>query len=419
MTDQQKKRVLVIAYYYPPLGGAGILKILRTTRYLPKFGWTPLVLTVKNPEKYHRADNPVPDGSEVYRAFRIPGANLMARILRRLKLDERWLFLPDQHIFWLPGALLSGLRLIKNNGVDLIYVTAPPYSALMVAALLKKITGKPLIVDVRDPWSFNAARKGYPTFIHRLLDGAFEKWVLKKADYITCIYRITEDGYHRIYDWTREKIKVFYDTVDLADLPKEEAVLNSVFTLTYLGTFYPPFASLSATLRAIKVLWEQRIIDSSKFCFNYVGPTDYTFERMVGELGIGDLVRRTGYMPLKEAQLEAAQSHMLLLLLEFATINTKLFEYLATGRTILAVVPQFEELEDLLRKYAVNYYKITDNDHLAIAEKIKECYLDYYHGRIKPSPDKLNRFKEELNIEAETKELAAIFDKYSVDATHE
>lgn len=412
MTDQLKKRVLVIAYYYPPLGGAGILKILRTTRYLPKYGWTPLVLTVKNPEKYYRADNPIPEGTEVYRAFRIPGGNLLARILRRLRIDERLLFLPDQHICWLPGALFYGLRLIKNNSVDLIYVTGPPYSGLIVGALLKAFTGKPLIVDVRDPWSFNAARKGYPSPIHRQLDRCLEKWVLRKADFITCIYRITEDGYHRMYDWTRPKTKVFYDTVDLVDLPKE-VESNPIFTLTYLGTFYPPFTSLSATLRAIKLLLEQHVIDSAKFCFNYVGPTDHTFERMVGELGIGALVRRTGYMPLKEAQLEAARSQMLLLLLEFATINTKLFEYLATGRTILAVVPEFQELQDLLQKYAVSYYKITDNDHLAIAEKLKECYLEFYHGQMKQSSEKLPLFRQELNIEAETKDLAAIFDTYS------
>jgi glycosyltransferase involved in cell wall biosynthesis len=413
MTDQPKKRVLVIAYYYPPMGGAGILKILRTTRHLPKFGWTPLVLTVKNPEKYYRADNPIPEGTEVYRAFRIPGGNLLTRILRRLRIDERILFLPDQHIFWLPGALLYGLRLIKNNSVDLIYVTGPPYSALITGALLKSFTGKPLMVDVRDPWSFNAARKGYPSPIHRLMDRSLEKWVLRKADFITCIYRITEDGYHRMYDWARQKIKVFYDTVDLVDLPKDVEP-NPVFTITYLGTFYPPFSSLSATLRAVKLLLEQRVIDSARFCFNYVGPTDYTFERMVGELGIGALVRRTGYMPLKEAQLEAARSQMLLLLLEFPTINTKLFEYLAAGRTILAVVPEFQELEDLLQKYAVDYYKITDQDHLAIAEKLKENYLDFYHGQMKQAPEKLELFRREMNIEAETKELAAIFDKFAV-----
>jgi hypothetical protein len=412
MTDHQQKRVLVIAYYYPPLGGAGILKILRTTRYLPKYGWTPMVLTVKNPEKHYRADNPVPEGTEVYRAFRIPGGNILARILRRFRMDERVFFLPDQHIFWLPGALFCGLQLIKNHPVDLIYVTGPPYSALIAGALLKAFTGKPLIVDVRDPWTFNAARKGYPTFIHRLLDRSLEKWVLRKADLITCIYRITETGYHRRYDWSRDKIKVFYDTVDLADLPKD-AEPYPVFTLTYLGTFYPPFTSLTATLQALKLLLEQRVIDSARFCFNYVGPTDYTFERLVGELGLGALVRRTGYMPLKEAQLEAARSQMLLLLLEFATINTKLFEYLASGRTILAVVPEFQELEDLLQKYAVSYYKITDNDPLAIAEKLKECYLDYYHGSIKQAPEKLALFREEMNIEAETRDLAAIFDKFA------
>lgn len=406
------KRVLIITYYYPPLGGAGILKILRTTRYLPGSGWTPLVLTVKNPEKYHQADNPIPEGVEVYRAARIPGGNILARILRRVGLDERMLLMPDQHIGWLPGAFGYGWHLVKSKQVDLIYATGPPYSALMVGALLKFFTRKPLIVDLRDPWTFNAARKGYPSILHRWLDQCFEKWVLRQADFITCIYRITADGYYQRYDWIRNKIKVFYDTVDLADLPQ---VVDPypIFTLTYLGTFYPPFSSLKATLQALKLLLQQRVIDPAHFYFNYVGPTDYTFERLVGELGIGALVRRTGYLPLKEAQLEAARSHLLLLLLEFATINTKLFEYLASGRTILAVVPEFRELDDLLQRYAIGYAKIANNDHLAIAAKLKAYYQDFYQTGLKQDPEKLALFRREMNIEAETKDLAVIFDQFA------
>jgi glycosyltransferase involved in cell wall biosynthesis len=407
--EVRQKRVLVISYYYPPLGGAGVLKILRTTRYLGKYGWTPLVLTVKNPEPYHRAANPIPEGVKVYRALRIPGGNFLARAIRRFGLDERWLLLPDQHVFWLPGAFLYGLYLSLHQKIDLIYVSGPPYSALMAGAWLKIFTGKPLVVDIRDPWSFNAARAGYPSKFHRLMDRAFEKWALRRADFITCIYRITETGYHRLYDWTHDKTAVFYDTIDPADLP-ERVEPYSIFTLTYLGTFYPPFAGLKATLRALKILLEQGAIEPAGFCFNYVGPADYTFERLVAELGIGALVRRTGYLPLKEAQLEAARSQCLLLLLEFATINTKLFDYLAAGQIILAVVPEFQELEELLEKYAVCYYRITNNDYLAIADKLKEWYHDFYHDGLKHAPEKLELFRREMNIETETKDLAAIFD---------
>lgn len=410
LPSQTNRRVLVIAYYYPPLAGAGILKVLRTTRYLGKFGWDPVVLTVRNPEPYHRAPNPIPEGVKVYRARRIPGGNLLARVLRRLKLDERWLFLPDQHIFWIPGLLWLGLKVIKREAIDLIYVTAPPYSALLAGAFLAQLTGKPLVVDIRDPWSFNAARNCYPTALHRGLDKMYERWVLKTAAYITCIYQITARGYRQLYPWTAAKTAVFYDTVDPADLP-DQVSPKPVFTLTYLGTFYPPFRSLRATLAAIRVLLDSGAITPDKFRLNYVGPRDYSFNRLVAEYGLEPIIDRTGYLPLGEAQLEAAQSQMLLLLLEFATINTKLFDYLAIGNPILAVVPEFEELEELLDKYCDSYYTITDNDTGKIAAYLKECYNGYYHGNRIVHSQKRELFLDELNIETETAQLAEIFTK--------
>ncbi len=408
--DRPKRRVLIIAYHYPPLAGAGMLKILRTTRYLAQYGWEPYVLTVKNPESYHRADNPIPETVRVFRSWRIPGANLLARVLRRLKLDERWLLLPDQYLFWLPGTLIYGYYLLQKHQIDLIYVTAPPYSALVCGALLKRLTGKPLVADIRDPWSFNAARRGYPTTVHRWWDRLLERWVLKTAAFVTCIYQITERGYLQRYPWLHNKIKVFYDTVDCQDLPtKVESYAK--FTLTYLGTFYPPFHTLRATLRGIRLLLDEGAITPERFCFNYVGPRDKQFEQFVADHNLTAVVRYAGYKPLHEVQAETFKSQMLLLLLEFATINTKLFDYLAAGKAILAVVPEFPELQELLDTYADNYRKITDSDERKIAEYIKQCYNKYYQDGAAAPSAKQRLFIETLNIEKATEGLSSVFDE--------
>ena len=214
----------------------------------------------------------------------------------------------------------------------------------------------------------------------------------------------------RLYPWAAAKIAVFYDTVDLADLPTQVSP-HSVFTLTYLGTFYPPFRSLKATLGAIRSLVRSGAIAPDRFRLNYVGPPDFTFDRLVAEFDLGSIVHRTGYLPLDSAQLEAVRSQMLLLLLEFATINTKLFDYLAAGKPILAVVPEFEELEELLARYCHRYYKITDTDERKIADHLKECYNDYYHSVQTVDPQKRERFLSDLNIETETAQLAEIFNK--------
>jgi hypothetical protein len=411
------KRVLVIAYHFPPLAGAGVLKTLRTTRYFSKFGWQPMVLTVKNPEPYHRAENPVPEGTRVFRAWRIPGGNLLARILRRIGLDERSVLLPDQHILWAPGAFLTGLYLIIRYKIDLIYVTGPPYSALMVGAALRKLSRKPLVTEVRDPWSFNRGRQGYPTRVHRKIDHFYERWVLRLSSLITCIYHITANGYRDLYPWCEDKLVVFYDTVDLQDLPTHYESY-SIFTLTYIGTFYPPFATLRATLQAIKGLKDEGIISPETFCLNYVGPLDKTFAAMAESMGVTEFIKWSGYKTLKEAQLEVFKSQALLLLLEFATINTKLFDYLASGRMIVAVVPDFHELRGLLERYAACYELVDTSSGVPdniqygkIAEILKQCYNDFYHPKLAPDPLKTELFKNELNIEAETQQLVAHFNR--------
>lgn len=414
------QKVLLIAYHYPPLAGAGMLKILRTTRYLTRYGWEPLVLTVLNPEPYHRADNPVPEGVRIFRAWRIPGGNLLARILRRFKIDDRLLMLPDQYLFWIPGVFFYGWYLIRKEKADLIYVTSPPYSALIAAALLKLVTGKKLVVDIRDPWTFNAARRGYPTGLHRRFDQLLERWILLRADYITCIYRIAENGYRARYPWLASKISVFYDTVDRNDLPTlTEGTLGEgvkgPFTLTYLGTFYPPFRSLRATLQAIRALLQSGAVVPDQFVLRYVGPPDKTFENMIREFELDAIVVRAGYKTLPEAQREACSSQVLLLLLEFATINTKLFDYLASGNAILAVVPPCDELSGLLGKYAGRYNLVTDYDAGKIAQYLKECYNDYYQGKLNPDRERRSSFLRELNIESETKDLTAIFNNLLSD----
>jgi hypothetical protein len=210
---------------------------------------------------------------------------------------------------------------------------------------------------------------------------------------------------------------VYYDSIDLEDLPKNRE-LNPVFTLTYLGTFYPPFRSLVATFRAIRYLLDSGVITPEHFCFQYVGPPDKTFEQLVAEFRLGEVVRSCGYKPLKQAQLEACHSQMLLLLLEFATINTKLFDYLASGNAILAVVPEFEELSEILERYADRYYKVTNYHYIQIAEFIKQCYNDYYQGLQPSLHPKQQLFLATLNIAAETRDLAALFDRLTDKKEH-
>ena len=104
----------MIAYHFPPLqGSSGIQRTLKFSRYLPEFGWQPLVLTV-HPRAYPATSQDqlaeIPPRLAVYPAFALDAA-------RHLSLKgryPRWLALPDRWSSWWFGAVPAGLALIRR-----------------------------------------------------------------------------------------------------------------------------------------------------------------------------------------------------------------------------------------------------------------------------------------------------------------
>ena len=172
------KKVLIITYYWPPAGGAGVQRALKFVKYLPQFGWEPIVLTVENP------DSPTEDLSlledipkeckvyktkslepfEVYKKFtgrksneKIPGDILLKSDNVSLK-DKlaKWvrvnLFIPDAKIGWKKYAVKKGSEIIRTENIDLIFTTSPPQTVALIGRKLAKLTGVKWIADFRDPW---------------------------------------------------------------------------------------------------------------------------------------------------------------------------------------------------------------------------------------------------------------------------
>ena len=153
------KRILMIAYHFPPLAGSsGIQRTLRFARYLPEFGWEPLVLTA-HPRAYERTGADLlaelPKETVVVRAPAFDTA-------RHFSIAGRYpgfLARPDRWISWLPGATLAGMSMIRCYRPDVIWSTYPIATAHMIGAALHKHSGLPWVADFRDPM----AQDGYPS----------------------------------------------------------------------------------------------------------------------------------------------------------------------------------------------------------------------------------------------------------------
>lgn len=218
--NKHPHRVLMVAYYFPPDSSSGSLRPFYWANCLSRMGWEVSVLTVKK-EKF-LPEQPVDielakgiqPGVHVVRTniFRFRNNLLFLKdLLFNFKINpssdfikpkdrpssinsqDRRLFReikdiltempasPDQHIGWLPFAVVRGLRIIKKNRIDVIYATGSPWTCFLIGAILKWLTGRPLILDFRDPWVSNPGFLVRPALL-RKLETFMEQYVVHVAD---------------------------------------------------------------------------------------------------------------------------------------------------------------------------------------------------------------------------------------------
>ena len=166
-------RVLIVAYEFPPVGGAGVQRIAKWVKYLPTFGWTPTVLTVSDPSvpvSDHSLLKDIPETTRVIRARTLePGyaakkslavaegdarPNRLKQTLKTLaRTAANQLLQPDPQCLWRPAAVRAGLAELRRERYDAILATAPPFSSLLIGSSLARRSQLPLVVDFRDEWT--------------------------------------------------------------------------------------------------------------------------------------------------------------------------------------------------------------------------------------------------------------------------
>ena len=199
------KKVLIITYYWPPSGGPGGQRVLKFCKYLPKYGWQPVILTVKDGEYPARdetllsesidMETHLSDAFSFYSIFNwITGNNSVpTHQLSKSKDDTlftklaRWirynLVIPDGRIGWYSGAVKKGKKLLDNQNFDLIFSSGPPHSVHLIGRKLAKVSHVKWVADFRDPWTdrfyyLENPRNSLTTWI----DGLLEKKVLNDCN---------------------------------------------------------------------------------------------------------------------------------------------------------------------------------------------------------------------------------------------
>ncbi len=364
------RRLLVVAYYFPPMGMSGVQRVAKFVKYLPEYGWEPVVLTVE-PGGYFAYDEQLQEeidraGVEVVRTDSWDPTRLfsngetveMPTGWQRSVLDAltNFFFIPDNKIGWKSHALETGRELLADRSFQAIFSTAPPYTCHLIGETLSRETGLPLVTDFRDDWVGNPLLS-FPTPYHRRRHEKLESRVLKASDHVTTINRsIKERLIQRNLGpdaYTRCSILPHgFDPEDFEQAAPEGIIpAGDRFRLLYCGVFYGERRP-DHFLRGVRRLLHRRPELAEQLDLVFVGLVPEGTQDLIDELDLSDAVSCVGYKSHRRAVSYLLSADALWFTVgrqEGAeTISTsKLYEYMGSRKPILGLVPEGAARETL------------------------------------------------------------------------
>ncbi len=344
-------------------------RILKFVKYLPQFGWEPVILTVEN-GNYPSIDttllNEIPEGTKVYKTKSFEPFKLYKSLTGKsgeqkiptfiLNKNEkesfaeklsRWLranmFVPDAKVGWINYIVKEGLKVVEKEQPDIIFSSSPPHSLQVGAMKLAEKSGLKWVADFRDPWSSAFWQKDMNRmrFAARK-DKKFEKDVLSKADSVSTVSKTIADNFNRIVNNKYEVIANGYDDTDFNSAGEK----NDKFTISYTGTLGES-QKIDNLVDALNGLDEHI---SSQIEVNFYG----TFHpSILNKLAESKIIKVFENVSHNEVVRIMSRSNMLLLVIPDSHNNEgiltgKIFEYMATRNFILGIGPVKGDAAEIL-----------------------------------------------------------------------
>jgi hypothetical protein len=380
--NRLRKKVLIVSYYFPPAGGAGVQRTLKFVKYLPEFGWEPVILTARNadyPAYDESLQSEIPQGIKVYRSRiaepyrlyrKLTGrptdeatdiATLTLKEHEKRKFSEQlseWLraafFVPDARIAWLFFAFLMGIKILRQEKIDVIYSSAPPYTTHLIGMMLHRFSQRPWVADFRDSWiGWLSAPQWRPKF-SRKLETWMERSVLFHANRILHVSQgVKEDLLSRHPEMRDNRWQFLPNGFDADDLknvkpmPKDEKI-----TFTYTGSLYGN-RNPEYLLRTLEKLQQTNSTVLEKIRFRFVGRVGQSIFQRIEDSSVSRIIEVVSYVSHQESLAYLLGSDISLLIIDDAPMNRgiltgKLFEYIGAGHPIFALAPE-GEAADLIR----------------------------------------------------------------------
>jgi glycosyltransferase involved in cell wall biosynthesis len=367
-------KVLIVTYYWPPSGGAGVQRWLKFSKFLPDSGWEPLILTVAPeyaayPVKDLSLSEDLPSSVRVYttratnyfRIYnkdqnRIPSAGFANSIDNSLKGKTlRFIrgnfFIPDPRRGWNKFAFKKACELIETQGIQNVITTSPPHSTQLIGLKIKKKYPEiNWIADLRDPWTdIYYYSQFYPTCFSKGIDRRYEEAALAKSDRIITVGISLKKLFLSKVKGIENKTEVITNGYDEDDFSGIISFNPQVFTITYAGTLsdiYP----IDGFLKALKLLKEK----NNEFILRFIGSVAHNQRELIQSVTNDSNLEFMAYVGHSAAVQFMLNTSVLLLIIpdhqsNKSIITGKLFEYIASGRPIICLGPSDGDAAEIIR----------------------------------------------------------------------
>jgi len=346
----------MICYDFMPLINPGSTRYSQFAKYLPDFGWEPIILTIKNPSRFSHLDPTmqIPKSLKIYRSFEIPTIYLF-KILTKYIRTPIFTF---PMAGWLPHTYHIAKKLITQEKIDLIFTGCQPFSTAILGFYLKRSTKKPLVNDFRDPL--------HPA---NLVERKLFNFAVRNSDLNLVVTK-------SMRNYFKEGNFAFVPNgyIDLSESPAVPSTSNDTFNILYAGSLFPSWAPI---IKNLLIAVKRLVKTHNNVALTFIGYRhDKILMPLLNQVGLSlDDVQLNlpGYIPYKQCLRLIKQASVALIMrppiLNFA-LGSKIFDYLHSSAPVLGILDPKNETAQFIRKANVGF--VVPNKPQAILKALNQ-----------------------------------------------
>lgn len=414
--------VLVIAYYFPPMGLSGVQRISKFVKYLPDYGWKPIVLT-SNTSAYYAfdesllnelAEKDIPiyrtdeDITKLLKKDKSKKLNYPSKLRQKLQQIVIQTFLqPDSRRFWMKHAIKKAEEILEKNRIDVILSTAPPFTDFLVAKKLAKKYDIPFVLDYRDLWIDNPYYY-HTTIFHKNYALKLEKNVLNTAARALVITRDMKNmllNRYRFLD--HNEVAIIPHGFDQEDFDKARPLVKNTnkFVITHSGLFSADLTP-GYFFKSLALLFSEKPEIKKDFEVRFVGLLQKKFQKQIVKLELENIIHTTNYVEHIDAVVNLLEADVLWMMVPNPIVTpSRLYEYIGARKPMIISSPESE-----LTRIAESTKAAIITDYKNVIE-LKNAIYEYYKlwriGKL-PIPDNSvsEKFERKNLTQLLSKELA-------------